>query len=83
MTFNVNSKLFVLMSHTLTVWSWDADAIFLPSGENAQELTPSLWRIFRSNFPVSASHTLTIPLLDAEAILLPSGEKTQERTLAL
>jgi hypothetical protein len=58
---SVFCKLPVVVSHSLMVWSEDADAICLPSGEKATALIEPKWSasvFWRS--PVVASHSLMV-----------------------
>jgi hypothetical protein len=71
----------VAMSQALTVSSSDADARYLPSGENAIDQTQFEWpSSVRSAMPVVESQSLIVVSSDADASYLPLGQNTKAKT---
>ena len=66
----------VCASHILIVLSDDPETMYFPSGENATEVTQSVWPLNGSetSFPVCASHILIVLSCDPETVYFPSGE---------
>ena len=70
------------MFHNRIVWSYEPEAILVPSGEIATEVTPSSCP--SSGLPIIAlvfeSHILTVRSIDPDAINVPSGGTATEIT---
>src|ERR1700761_8837506 len=80
-TFIICSAIPVVGSHRWTVLSNDADAISLPSGEKATDMTLPLWPLSVDRAaPVAGSHRRTVLSYDADATSFPSGEKATDLT---
>src|SRR2546425_915689 len=61
-------------SHTLSVWSSEAETACFPSGVIATAKTPPLWPVrVRRSRPVARSHTLSVLSYEAETACFPSG----------
>jgi hypothetical protein len=72
------------MFQSLTVLSQLPEAKYLPSGENATELTSKLWPCsVVIYFFDSTLHSLTVLAWLLEAKYLPSGENTKDQTSEL
>ena len=69
----------VCASHILILLSSDPETMYLPSGENATDMTVSVWPSNGSetSFPVCASHILIVlshdPAIVHHAPLIPAG----------
>jgi hypothetical protein len=68
--------------HNIIVPLYDPDTMFLPSGENATQLTGFLWpcRGGCSNFPVSAFHKQIVLSYDPDTMHLPFGDNAIDQT---
>ena len=78
---SVCSSLPIAASHSRTVWSYEADASCLLSGENATVLTKPVWpSSVYSSLPVAASHSRTVLSSEADTSCLPSGENATALT---
>src|SRR5438045_3250616 len=73
---NVRRAVPVLVSHSRTVSSYDADATILLSGEKATVRIFFIWPLSVCRAaPVFISHNCSVLSYDADIILLSSGEK--------
>lgn len=71
----------VAASQSLAVWSSDADATSLPSGENATAMTGPKWpSSVLCTAPVAESQSMTVQSKDADATSLLSGENATAMT---
>src|SRR6202042_2314625 len=69
-----------LASQTRTVWSFEPEMTWVPSGENAMHLTSPLWpRSDRASVPESTSHIRMMLSVEPDAIQWPSLEKAIDR----
>ena len=67
-----------------TVWSSEADAISVPSGEKATALAVLVWpRSVCVVAPVAACQSRTTQSLEADATSVPSGEKATALTMSV
>lgn len=77
-----NSGLVPVVPQIRTVLSFEAEAIYLPSGEIEMSLIalacPSSGPMTVS--AVSASHTRIVPSYEPEAMCFPSGKKATDQT---
>src|ERR1700744_2310097 len=74
-------RWFSIYAQSLMVWSFDADASVLPSGEKATSVTKLVWpSSVCSAAPDRPSQSLTVRSFDADASVLPSGEKATSLT---